>query len=348
MHAETVPRHLPIARILWVVLLVATVVAVVANAGELRQVWQAVQAADRRYLAAAAGIELAFVVNLALFYRSTFRASRVRAEHGRFFLLTSAAHFVNIISKSGGLGGIALYLQEGRRSGESSARITAAYLAAYVLGYVAYFAVLIAALVLLYVRGSLQTAEVAASIVILAIVVVSVIVMATGLRSKATLERLYLLAARPVNLVARPLRRPPFIDRETAAETVSELYDAVSHVKRNPAAYVVPFAHALLVEVIGVATLYVVARSLYAEVRFDAALVSYAVSILFSMVAVTPGGLGFVEASLGVLLVSFGVDRHTAIAVALIYRLYEFWIPLVLGAIALQLLRERTAAPAAS
>lgn len=342
MQTETAPRHVPVARILWIVLLAATVLAVAMSGSELRQVWRAVRAADRRYLAAAMGIEAAFVVNLALFYTSTFRASRVPAAHGRFFLLTSAAHFVNIISKSGGLGGIALYLNEGRRFGASSARITAAYLAAYVLGYVAYFTVLIAALILLYLRGSLQSAEVAASIVILVIVVVSAVIIGAGLRSEAALERLYLFAARPLNLVARLLRRKPFVERETAIETVRELYDAVTHVKRNPAAYVVPFVHALLVEVIGVATLYVVARSLHAEVRFDSALIGYAVSLLFAMLAVTPGGIGFVEASLGVLLVSFGVDRHTAIAVALMYRLYEFWIPLALGAIALQFLRERS------
>jgi uncharacterized protein (TIRG00374 family) len=344
LQAEAAHRHMPIARILWIVALAVMAFGVATHVGELRQVWRAIQAADRRYLVAATGIEIVFVLNLALFYTSTFRASRVKATHGRFLLLTTASHFVNIISKSGGLGGIALYLREGRRFGESSVRITAAYLTAYVLGYVAYFAVLITALILLYLRGSLQTAEVAASLAILGIVVVSAVIMVAGLRSEAALERLYLLAARPLNMIARLLRRAPFVDRETAIETVRELYDAVTHVKRNPAAYIVPFAHALLVEVVSVATLYVVARSLHAEVRFETALVGYAVSLLFAMVAVTPGGVGFVEASLGVLLVSFGVDRHTAIAVALVYRFYEFWIPLALGAIALQLLREPTAA----
>src|SRR5512141_2932748 len=135
MQTETAPTHVPVVRILWIVLLGATIVAIALNGGELRQVWRAARAADRRYLAAAMGIEVIFILNLALFYTSTFRASRVQAAHGRFILLTSAAHFVNIISKSGGLGGIALYLNEGRRSGASSARITAAYLTAYVLGY---------------------------------------------------------------------------------------------------------------------------------------------------------------------------------------------------------------------
>ncbi len=340
MRTTATRGHVPIARIFWIVMLAVMAFGIATNIGELRQIWRAIQAADRRYLAAAIGIEVVFVLNLALFYTSTFRASRVQATHGRFILLTSASHFVNIISKSGGLGGIALYLREGRRFGESSARITAAYLTAYVLGYMAYFTVLITALILLYLRGSLQTAEVAASITMLVIVVVSAVIMAAGLRSEAALERMYLLVARPLNVIAHLLRRDPFVERATAIKTVNELYDAVAHVKRNPAAYIVPFGHAMLVEMVSVATLYVVARSLHVEVRFEMALAGYAMSFLFAMVAVTPGGIGFVEASLGLLLVSFGVDRHSAIAVALLYRLYEFWIPLVLGAIALRFVHE--------
>ncbi|MBI5284553.1 MAG: hypothetical protein HY874_05610, partial [Chloroflexi bacterium] len=43
---------------------------------------------------------------------------------------------------------------------------------------------------------------------------------------------------------------------------------------------------------------------------------------------------------LSVLLVSFGVPRHHAIAAALGYRFFEFWLPLLLGAMSLHLLRD--------
>jgi len=331
---------LSLTTMLWLVVLLAAGVAVATNLGELRKIGEAFRSAQWGYVAAAAVVEAAFVLNLALFYVSTFRASRVRAGIGRFVLLTSASHFVNLISKTGGLGGMALYLREAKRTGEPQARVSAAYLTAYVLGYAAYFCVLVAALLLLWARGSLRPAEVAAAAVILAIITTVGVVLAVGLRSEAALERLYVLAASPANAVARMLRRAPLIDRGAARETAGELYEAVDHVKRNPQRYAVPFAHALGVELISAATLFLIARALHANISVQAALAGYAISLLFSMVAITPSGIGFVEVSLSVLLVSFGLRRADAIAVALGYRLFEFWLPVLLGAVALQALRR--------
>ena len=61
----------------------------------------------------------------------------------------------------------------------------------------------------------------------------------------------------------------------------------------------------------------------------------FLVSLLFSFVAFTPAGLGFVEASLAVILISFGVDQASAIAIALVFRLFDFWLPVAIGALSL-------------
>src|SRR5581483_719932 len=194
------------------------------------------------------------------------------------------------------------------------------------------------ALLLLYLSGSLTIVEIVAAGIMLAIILAVGGLMVAGLRSEAALLRLYRAAARPLNAAARLLRRPPVIDVATAPESVRDIYDAVSQVKRKPLHYAQPFAHALAVEALSIGMLWTVALA----VRGDA---GYAISLLFSMIAITPAGIGFVEASLSVLLVSFGVDRHAAIATALGYRLFEFWIPLLLGAVSLHLLRERGEAP---
>jgi glycosyltransferase 2 family protein len=337
--APAAHRLVSAGRLLWLVLGIAAVAAVATNLGELKGIAHTVASARWGFIAAAAGVEVLFVVNLALFYMTTFRATGVRADPRRFLLLTSASHFVNLTSKTGGLGGIALYLQESRRTGQSPVRASAAYMIAYALGYAAFFIVLILALVLLYARGSLKPIEVAASVVILCIIAGVGTVIASSLRSQESLERLYLLAARPVNFVARLLRRQPFVDSEAAHTTTTELYEAVTHVRQHPRRYVLPAFHALGVEMLSAGILYLMALSQRANIGFEAALAAYAISLLFSMIAITPSGLGFVEASLSVLLVSFGMSTHPAIAVALGYRLFEFWLPVLLGALSLLILR---------
>src|SRR5581483_6147601 len=201
------------------------------------------------------------------------------------------------------------------------------------------------ALLLLYLSGSLTIVEIVAAGIMLAIILAVGGLMVAGLRSEAALLRLYRAAARPLNAAARLLRRPPVIDVATAPESVRDIYDAVSQVKRKPLHYAQPFAHALAVEALSIGMLWTVALAVRGDAGFEVAVAGYAISLLFSMIAITPAGIGFVEASLSVLLVSFGVDRHAAIATALGYRLFEFWIPLLLGAVSLHLLRERGEAP---
>lgn len=329
------------AVIFWAVLTVLALVAALTNLGELSKLLEALESARWEFVAAAGAVQAVFVLNLALFYLTTFRATGVmKRSLPRFVLLTSAAHFVNMVSKTGGLGGITLYLREARHGDDNAARVSLAYLVAYALGYIAWFATLVIALVLLYLHGSLTRVEVIASAVILAIVLAVGGTVITGLRSRDSLARLFLLAARPLNAVARLLRRDPFVRPESVNETATELHDGVERIRTNPRGYAVPAAHALAVELLSALVLYLMAVGLHANIGFDRALAGYAIALLFSMIAITPSGLGFVEASLAVLLVSFGVPRSNAIVATLGYRLFEFWVPVALGGISLWLLRQ--------
>jgi uncharacterized protein (TIRG00374 family) len=72
-----------------------------------------------------------------------------------------------------------------------------------------------------------------------------------------------------------------------------------------------------------------------AHVNPAAVLAAFIVSNIAGMIPLTPGGLGFVEASLaGVLTVAGASDVHADLAVAT-YRIGETWLPCVAGAIAL-------------
>jgi uncharacterized protein (TIRG00374 family) len=70
-------------------------------------------------------------------------------------------------------------------------------------------------------------------------------------------------------------------------------------------------------------------------------LLAYVAGALLSMIPVTPGGLGFVEAGLTGMLVLAGVGGQQAIVSTLAYRLVSFWAPLPIGGIAYLLYRRR-------
>jgi uncharacterized protein (TIRG00374 family) len=76
----------------------------------------------------------------------------------------------------------------------------------------------------------------------------------------------------------------------------------------------------------------------YAE-RFAPLVVAYVVAYSIGTLAPTPGGLGAVEGILIGLSVSFGVPSATAVAVVLVYRLINFWLPIPPGLVAYVVVR---------
>jgi uncharacterized protein (TIRG00374 family) len=80
--------------------------------------------------------------------------------------------------------------------------------------------------------------------------------------------------------------------------------------------------------------LFVTFRAFDYHVGFGYLAVGYVVAYAIGTLAPTPGGLGAVEGILIALYVSFGVPSATAVAVVLVYRLINFWLPIPPGFIA--------------
>jgi uncharacterized protein (TIRG00374 family) len=67
---------------------------------------------------------------------------------------------------------------------------------------------------------------------------------------------------------------------------------------------------------------------------FGPVTVAYATANIASVIPITPGGLGVIEVTLVAITVGFGAPRPTAVLAVLGYRIVEFWLPLVPGAVA--------------
>lgn len=94
---------------------------------------------------------------------------------------------------------------------------------------------------------------------------------------------------------------------------------------------VVTFLTSMLIEVVGIIHIYVSMLVLGAEPNILAATVAYAVGTMLYCFSPFLKGLGAVEISMTLLLVSFGYNREQSISITLIYRIFEFWIPFCFG-----------------
>jgi uncharacterized protein (TIRG00374 family) len=84
-----------------------------------------------------------------------------------------------------------------------------------------------------------------------------------------------------------------------------------------------------------------------AEVDPSLVLLAYVIASFLSMIPITPGGLGFVEAGLTGTLALAGVSAGDAVIVTFAYRLVSFWLPLPAGLPAYVLARRRYGSAAA-
>ena len=86
-----------------------------------------------------------------------------------------------------------------------------------------------------------------------------------------------------------------------------------------------------------VAALYAVG----AKPRLSLVLLAYGAAAVLSMIPITPGGLGFVEAGLTATLIAAGVAGSDALLATLAYRVVSYWLPLPAGLGASVLFRRR-------
>jgi hypothetical protein len=79
------------------------------------------------------------------------------------------------------------------------------------------------------------------------------------------------------------------------------------------------------------ASLWVFLQAFGGDIAFDGLIVAFGIANVFSVVPITPGGLGIVESIYIPMLVGFGLTRRTATVGVLSYRVAQYWLPIVVG-----------------
>jgi phosphatidylglycerol lysyltransferase len=94
-------------------------------------------------------------------------------------------------------------------------------------------------------------------------------------------------------------------------------------------------AYSIGVELCGMIHLYIAMLALGAPASFGASAAAYIISVLMMVISPFLRGLGAVELSMVYVLQQFGYDATQALSVTILYRVFEFWLPMVTGFIAL-------------
>ncbi|MBU6244630.1 MAG: YbhN family protein [Actinomycetales bacterium] len=263
-----------------------------------------------------------------LVYPITAIAAIPRLGYRAAFVNRQAGFLVSNVIPGGGAFAVGTQYAILGRYGVSSSLAAAAVSADAVWTYLLTLGFPAVAVALLVVEGRSTAAYTTTAAIGLAIVITSVVVISTILRSEDGAHRVARMLQRPVTAVLSRFHRPaPDLDAKLlefhhhASVMVATRWRQLT--VTNLAAQGAP----LLVLWAALAGLGAYPQPLTLIEIFAA----YSIALLLTSFPVTPGGLGTVDAALVGLLVAFGADSSIAIAADLIWRLVWFLPQLLVG-----------------
>jgi uncharacterized protein (TIRG00374 family) len=244
--------------------------------------------------------------------------------------LVFGSYFMNVIAPSFNTAGVMLVIDAARKRGIPTGRATSAALLMQISVITGFVVIMIAGFIVLQVAGHLSPVWFLLGMVMVFMVGAMVAVMLVGYRNPETLTNLLKPVERFVNRLSRRFRKGEELDPwvETVVESFSE---AAGKIREKPRQAAKVFGFSVLASTFELACFSLVGVAF----GLDAAPIlvgGYVVATLFSWVAITPQGVGVVEAMIVVALAASHVNATMATAIALVYRGIVFWMPFAIGA----------------
>jgi phosphatidylglycerol lysyltransferase len=109
------------------------------------------------------------------------------------------------------------------------------------------------------------------------------------------------------------------------------LIDDLHFNKINRKFFTLTLLFSVLIEIVGIAHIYISIMALGLTPSFLAAVMAYLIAVIFLIVSPFLRGLGAIEVSASFLLTRFGYSNVEAISITLLFRFFEFWLPMLFG-----------------
>lgn len=324
---------------LWLAFLLAATL-VLFSLREIEQTIETLQRARLRFILVAVVLQLGFLLSETVGYCLLYRLMGLRESFRRLGLLVVGSNFLNIVAPSAGASGIAIFVDDARRRGNSPG-MTAAAAALYLfLDYAAFMVALALGLLVLFRRGNLYAGEIGASALMTLLCLGFGTLLYIGSHSGERLGQILAWMARLANKILHPFYRRDYVRESRAYEFSLEIAEGLSVLRNRRRRLLKPFVFVLLGKTLHALLLMFVFLGFGVDFSAGTVIGGFAISYLFLIISPTPSGIGVVETILPLALVSLRVPWTQAVVVTLTYRALTFWLPLALGAVAFRVLQK--------
>lgn len=284
------------------------------------------------FILAILALQVLGIINRGAFYHALYDFFGVRDNLGRFILLSLSSSFANLAVPTAGISGMAIFMVEAKKHGVSKTRAAFINIFGFLMYYGVFLFVLLFGLFYLLFNHQLLRYQIITAAILFGMVLFLLLVLVAAIEEAARLKKLFKLFAGVANFFTRVLlNRGNIIKKADVYFASQDISEGIGHIKSNYRKLWLAILHVVLIELIEIMVLYYLFLAFGYPIYPGVLLTVYAVSVLFSIISITPGGVGFVEAAMIVALTSLKVPVELAAVVTFSYRLLTYWMPFVIG-----------------
>jgi phosphatidylglycerol lysyltransferase len=275
---------------------------------ELRSLEEQVGAANATWVWLGVGVTFLYILLQSGMYITSFKAISTRLPWINAIELFLKRNLLSVFLPAGGISSLAYSPNSIRRNGLTKMQVHQASGIYAFVGLLTVFIVGVPVLIysFFHSRNILHTGQ---SLILLFLILAAAYLIFHSFRQKG---KLYQWVQR---------KFPKFIP------SVDELFSANINTQHFASAVLL----SLGVECCGILHLFIATKALGLPASLAASAIAYIVSVLLMIISPFLRGLGAVELSMVYILSLYGYPPVDALAVTILYRFFEFWLPLVAG-----------------
>jgi uncharacterized protein (TIRG00374 family) len=321
-------------KFLMLIVIVLGISLIAFRFSEIQKIIETLQNADPLFFVLAIGLQFAWFIGLAATFRSLYRIMGIDESLRHLAGVAVSANFINVIAPTGGIGGMALFVDDAEKRGHPHGRVLAVSALYVFLDYISFLIVLAAGIVVLLRRNIINSGEITASIILIILVIFFGWLILKGIRSPEGFGRVLGNIFKGTNSILRPILHRDYLHEEQAHLFASEVADGLAVLQTEHKGLIRPMFFLIVNRLLQIGILALCFMSFNVPFTLGTLVAGYAMGYLFLIVSPTPSGIGIVEGGLPIVLTSLHVPFEQGLIVTLTYRAVTFWIPLGLGAVA--------------
>ncbi len=290
---------------------------------------------------------LGWVAHTTLLLWGLYRVLGLSESPLRLGVMVLSSHFINLAAPTGGVSGLAFLAADAHRRGKPASRALVAATLYIFYEHLGFLLVMFVGLWVLVRRNRLTWTELSAAAVMVLIVLGLFVVVALGLWAPTWLERLLAaLARKQPRFVLRRRGLSRFQAEMRVRRFVRDLTTSLAVFRSRPRLFLLFYGIATTAKLWHLGVMACAFFAFHLPLSPGTLLGAYMVGHLFLVVSPVPGGIGFAEGAIIVLLTSFGFALQDAFVVAMTYRAVTFWLPFFVGMLGFRYLARTGSAPA--